>query len=1059
MVTLEIRLLGGFDVAVAGVPVPADAWTRRHAASLVKLLALAPGHRLHREQVIDALWHGLSLEAAAPRLHKAAHYARRALGPAAGSLVLRHETVSLGADGDVRVDAEEFRRLGERALGDRDTAGADSALALYAGPLLPEDIYEAWTEQDRETLRDLRLALLRLTERWEEVVREEPTDEAAHLALVRASDAAGDVRAALRQLERLDQALRRELGTAPGAEAQALRARLEQRAPEARTAGPGPSPVGRGRRLFGRRDAGDELRRRLDEAGAGRGGTLMVEGPAGVGKTAVLDLADALARRRGWRVGRGTASAVEGPWPYAPVLEALSDLCRQHPALLDGLDDVYRLEIDRALSGRDMTWSGETTPITAHVWGVRESGHQRLFVAAAELIRLAATGHGLLLVVDDVHEADEASLRLLHYLSRCAVSEPVLILLAHRPLVTEPHRQMALSLLERGTGARLDLDPLSPEATLRLLAERFPDLPAATAEHIATVSGGVPFLALEMARRPEAGASVVLPSLPAAVLLTFERVALLGVAFTTDELLAIAGTDEDTAYHHLDTALDALVVEPADAGYRFRHTLVREALVGQMSPRALTTARREVAEALAGLPGPPGRVAHLFLAAGLPRRAVPFVLRAVETAGALGAYRDGLALVEGVREHAGPDDLPRLLARRGDLLLALGDPSAVAAYQEAVAVTEGTEHRLVRARLARAASLAGDFDTARAALADVALEGDLADGLILLARGNLAYFTGDVETAWKAAGEARRLLHAPDDPWYLMDLVSLQGLIAHQRGEWFERFRMELRRTQGKQRLVTAVFDAHLCVAEFLLYGPVPYDEVIAETEDLRRQARDAGALRGVAFATALIGEAAFLSGDLDRAERELAEAVDLHRDVDAAAGEAHSLQRLAEVRLARGDRVEAGRLLQQALPLARWSVIGMHLLQRVYGTMIAAAADPDEARAVVDRAEATLGDTDHCPFCDVMLAVPAAIACADVGDLDSARRHLAVAEESAARWEGSAWRAAVLEARSHLVRAEGRPDDADELVGRAGGLFRAAGQDRDAQRCDALAALARVPR
>ena len=68
---------------------------------------------------------------------------------------------------------------------------------------------------------------------------------------------------------------------------------------------------------------------------------------------------------------------------------------------LDGLDDVYRLEIDRALSGRDMTWTGETTPITAHVWGARESGHQRLFVAAAELIRLAATGHGLLLVVDD----------------------------------------------------------------------------------------------------------------------------------------------------------------------------------------------------------------------------------------------------------------------------------------------------------------------------------------------------------------------------------------------------------------------------------------------------------------------------------------------------------------------------------------------------------------------------------------------------------------------------------------------------------------------------------
>ena len=78
--------------------------------------------------------------------------------------------------------------------------------------------------------------------------------------------------------------------------------------------------------------------------------------------------------------------------------------------------------------------------------------------------------------------------------------------------------------------------------------------------------------------------------------------------------------------------------------------------------------------------------------------------------------------------------------------------------------------------------------------------------------------------------------------------------------------------------------------------------------EELRPPGRQVGALRGVAFATSLLGEAALLMGDLDRAERELQEAVDLHRDVDAPAGEAHSLQRLAEVRLARGDRDGARR-------------------------------------------------------------------------------------------------------------------------------------------------------
>jgi tetratricopeptide (TPR) repeat protein len=798
-------------------------------------------------------------------------------------------------------------------------------------------------------------------------------------------------------------------------------------------------------RLFGRRPVGDRLREQLDRAATGHGSTVLVTGVAGVGKTAVLDLAESLARQRGWRTGRGSASAMEGPWPYAPVLEALSDLCRRHPALLDGLGELYRQELERALSGRDVTWSGE-------------SGHQRLFVAAAELLRLASAGHGLLLVVDDLHEADEASLRLLHYLSRCAVGEPAVLALALRPATTTAAARVVESLVARGTGTRLDLEALSPAATRRMLADRYPHLPDQEADRIVEVSGGLPFAALELARSETEGTRGFIPPLPEAVLRTFERVALLGTSFTTDELLAVADADEEEAYRQLETALAARVVDPADPGFRFRHALVREALIESMPAHARAAARHRVADRLAELGAPPGRVAHHYLAAGLASRAVPFVLRAVETAGALGAYRDALTLIDGVRSHLSGEEAPRLLARRGDLLLALGDPEAIDAYREAVAVTSGTAHRLARARLARAAGFAGDLDTARAALAGLSLEGDAADSSILLAQGNLAYFSGDIDAAWDVAARARDLLQAPDDPWHLVDLVSLQGLIAHQRGEWFERFRGELRRTQGKERLATALFDAHLCVAEYLLYGPVPYPEVIADTEELRRRATRAGALRGVAFATALIGEAALLMGDLDRAERELTEALDLHRDIDAPAGEAHCLQRLAEVRLARGEREEATRLLARALPLGRFTVIGLHLLQRVYGSMIAAAPDAEAARAVVDQAVATMGETDHCPFCDVMLAVPAAMACADVGDLDDARHWVGVAEESAARWEGSAWTAAVAEARAHVAAAEGRPTDATALLGVARDLYAAAGQPLHAARCEALSTAATAP-
>ena len=87
-----------------------------------------------------------------------------------------------------------------------------------------------------------------------------------------------------------------------------------------------------------------------------------------------------------------------------------------------------------------------------------------------------------------------------------------------------------------------------------------------------------------------------------------------------------------------------------------------------------------------------------------------------------------------------------------------------------------------------------------------------------------------------------------------------------------------------------------------MLYGPTPYGEVIEVARDLQATARRSGALRAAAFASALIGEAALLSGDLALAAAELTEASDLHRDLGSIAGQAHSLQRLAEVRLAEGD-------------------------------------------------------------------------------------------------------------------------------------------------------------
>jgi hypothetical protein len=209
--------------------------------------------------------------------------------------------------------------------------------------------------------------------------------------------------------------------------------------------------------------------------------------------------------------------------------------------------------------------------------------------------------------------------------------------------------------------------------------------------------------------------------------------------------------------------------------------------------------------------------------------------------------------------------------------------------------------------------MAGDFATATAALDGVPGPAEADDSEVLLARANVAFFTADLDTAWAIAEQAQRRVLGGERSWQVLDLISLQGLLAHDRGEWFDRMRAELRRTRDRPEIANTVFDGHLCAAEYMLYGPTPYGEVIELAQDMRATAQRSGALRAAAFATAVIGESALLSGDLDLAERELRDAASLHHDLDSTAGEAHSLQRLAEVRLARGDREGARALLRSS--------------------------------------------------------------------------------------------------------------------------------------------------
>ena len=127
-------------MVVDGVVVPPGAWTRRHAAALVKLLALRPHRRLHREQVLDLVWPDDAVDAAAAKLHKAAHYARKATGRA-DTIVLGGELVQLFPDAESPSMRSSSRRcaIEVAATGDRDAwpPGRWSCTAASCCPTTP----------------------------------------------------------------------------------------------------------------------------------------------------------------------------------------------------------------------------------------------------------------------------------------------------------------------------------------------------------------------------------------------------------------------------------------------------------------------------------------------------------------------------------------------------------------------------------------------------------------------------------------------------------------------------------------------------------------------------------------------------------------------------------------------------------------------------------------------------------------------------------------------------------------------------------------------------------
>ena len=230
---VQIRLFGAFAVCVGGEVVPEGAWRLRKAKSLVKLLALAPERRVHREQATELLWPERAPEAAANNFHQALYVARRALEAAGAEtsavLPLRDDMLVLYPGGRVEVDVDVFEAAVARARETGELSDYRAALGLYGGELLPEDRYEGWAIGRREASSEAHLGLLlelsaRLAEDGEapaaiEVLEQavviDPLHEEVHRALMRLFASGGRRQQALEQYHQLREALSRDLEAEP----------------------------------------------------------------------------------------------------------------------------------------------------------------------------------------------------------------------------------------------------------------------------------------------------------------------------------------------------------------------------------------------------------------------------------------------------------------------------------------------------------------------------------------------------------------------------------------------------------------------------------------------------------------------------------------------------------------------------------------------------------------------------------------------------------------------------------------------------------------------------
>ena len=438
--------------------------------------------------------------------------------------------------------------------------------------------------------------------------------------------------------------------------------------------------------LLGRKAELGALTGLLDEALAGEQRVALVCGDPGIGKTTLVEALEATARERGFATVWGRCWEGGGGAPFWPWVQVLRACLLQHG---DGL--LTSLGQAGADLGRLLP---ELGPAAGRVPSTDPNDARApLFLAVADLLD-AATGSGLIVALDDLHDADEGSLQLLRFVARRAVQSPLVLVGTYRVMevARSAAHQRALSAVGRH-GPTIRLRGLSPDDVAVLVDRTGTKVAAAQVADVHRVTAGNPFLVYEASRL--LGASLTGPGTPLSLLaqggssLLHARLdplapdlrsvlaasAVLGREFTVGVLGRLCDRPPDDLLDLLAQACELQVIEETSLGrWAFSHALVRDELLQDLDPGERARLHQRAAEALESHPvddtgATVAAVAHHVVEGG-GTGALESCLRAARSAFDALAFEDAATWYE--RALAQPEDFAAVGASRYDVLLELG---------------------------------------------------------------------------------------------------------------------------------------------------------------------------------------------------------------------------------------------------------------------------------------------------------------------------------------------------------------------------------------------------